>query len=469
MVGGTEMQTLMMVKALLAKHGNCQLPAICSSRTEADRAADTAKLNSGSQGELRSEVECQSSETPDGVVPAHKPQAINHQPSTINTQPTLGFSATVLCYFEHDAGMVEAFRKAGAEVVLLNLNRNIGAFGLILKLRTIFADLKPDILHIQYMAPGLLPIVAARLAGISNIVSTVHQSSTPYGPLPRLLLRLGASLCRRFVCVSAAAENSWFGERRCGLLSVDCGLEGKGSVEALGRGDVAGSMGAGESHSSRHLTIHNAVDIESIDRVLGSTDRDGLRRELGLEDVKVVGTVARLSPEKGIDLLIKAFVSVYLSNPAARLLIVGDGRERNALTKLTHDLELEDLVTWVGRQPWEKAIQHMSLMDVVVVPSRYEGFGLTAVEAMACSKPVVAFNHGSLAEVLGTGTPAILVAAGDVKAMSASIIALLTDYDLSASAGRSNRKRVEQIFGFDLFISRWQSLYHSLFSTYHSP
>jgi glycosyltransferase involved in cell wall biosynthesis len=345
--------------------------------------------------------------------------------------------------------------------VLLDLSRTFGAARLILKLRTIFAGLRPDIVHIQYMAPGLLPIVAARLAGISNIIATVHQPATPYGRLPRLFLRTGAMLCQRFVCVSEAVEKSWFGERRCGLLPVDCGLKG----EAEGKESVE----AGQEHSWRHLTIHNAVDTESIDRILATTDCDGLRRELGLEGVMIVGTIARLSHEKGVDILIKAFVSVHRSNPAARLLIVGDGQERASLIQLSRDLGLESDVVWAGSQTWERAMQHLSLMDVVVVPSRYEGFGLTAIEAMSCAKPVVAFNHDSLAEVLGTGTPGSLVSAGDIKAMSASIAALLTDYDLSASAGRSNRERTEQLFGFDLFQHRVQSLYHSLSTTHHSP
>jgi len=257
--------------------------------------------------------------------------------------------------------------------------------------------------------------------------------------------------------VSEAVEKSWFGERRRGLLLVDCGLKGK----AEGKEDVE-CKGVWQRYSSRHLTIHNAVDIASIDRILAPPDGKRLRRDLGLEDCVVVGTVARLSHEKGVDILVKAFASVHRRNPAARLLIVGDGQERAALVQLSHDLGLESDVVWAGAQVWEKAMQHLSLMDVVVVPSRYEGFGLTVVEAMACSKPVVASNLDGISEVIGSDAPGTLASPGDIEAMAGAIASFLGSAELRKNAGLYGRQRVEKTFGFELFAKRWREVYQAV-------
>jgi len=122
-------------------------------------------------------------------------------------------------------------------------------------------------------------------------------------------------------------------------------------------------------------------------------------------------------------------------------------------------------------------MRYMSLMDVVVIPSRYEGFGLTAAEAMTCSKPVVAFDLDSLAEVLGCRntrgergdrglwtvdckeSPGSLVSPGDVEAMAGSIAEYLASEELHSAAGRAGRKTVESRFGFELFAERWLAVY----------
>lgn len=254
--------------------------------------------------------------------------------------------------------------------------------------------------------------------------------------------------------MSEAAERSWFG-------TASTSRNAEHGTRSIGAGQE-GMWERGNPPSSSHLTIHNAVDIQAVDRILASVDRDRLRRELGLEGAVIVGTVARLSREKGVDILVKAFASVYRRFPTARLLIVGDGPERASLALLTKESGLDGRVAWAGSQRWEKAIEHLSLMDVVAIPSRYEGFGLTAIEAMACGKPVVAFCLDSLSEVIGSEAPGSLVPKEDGEALSNSMAAFVADPDRRRAAGRTGRERVALHFGFDLFSNRWISLYRSL-------
>ena len=320
-----------------------------------------------------------------------------------------GHDVTVCCYFEHDPAIVAAFERLGARVMLLSLDRAISAWRLTGTLRNIFASLKPDLLHVQYMTPGLLPIIAARLARVPRVFATVHQPATPYGAQARALLRLAARLCERFICVSEAAERSWFG-------SVNEG---------------------------RHLTIHNAVDTRRIEELVRATSTS-----TGL----VIGAVSRLRHEKGVDVLLDAFAIVQKQFPQAHLLIVGDGPDRAALEqRATPNVE------WAGQQSWERAIALMATMDIVVVPSRFEGFGLTAAEAMAAGKPVVASDVDGLREVVGDA--GVLVPAGDASALAAALARLANDAAARAALGRKARERVENNFSLESFRQKLLACY----------
>jgi glycosyltransferase involved in cell wall biosynthesis len=349
-----------------------------------------------------------------------------------------GWPTTLLCYFESDPLVVEEFRSAGAEVRLLGWARQRSALAVILGLVEELRALAPGVVHVQYMAPGLLPVLAARLARIPVILATVHQPGRTHGWKRRRLLRLGARLCTRFLCVSQAAERSWFG------------------VSIL----IDPSRPA--SLSARHATIHNAIDLSRLDAALPRADRDALRRELNVPpDAPVVGAIARLAPEKGIDVLLEAFARLPDRRRASHLLVVGDGPERARLEALASELRVGDRCHWLGRQPWDQAISWLVAMDVVVVPSRFEGFGLSAAEAMAAGKPVVASDVDGLAEVLGPGVEeaGILVPSDDPEALAFELSRLLGNKDVRARLGRAARERVERHFSFETFRSQTLALY----------
>ncbi len=297
-----------------------------------------------------------------------------------------GHEVSVCCYFEHDPAMVEAVGR----VELLDLDRSLSPVRLVSVLRRAFAG--ADVVHVQYMAPGFLAVLAAKLSGVRRIFATVHQPATPYGWKARLLLRLAARMCDRFICVSEAVAKSW---------------------------DVPS------------VVIHNAVDITGIDGITA----EGVG--------PAIGAVSRVRREKGIDVLLDAFASVS----GARLVIVGDGPDRAALEK-----RAIPNVEWAGQQPWERAMALMKGMDIVVVPSRFEGFGLTAAEAMVAGKAVVASDVDGLREVVGDA--GVLVPAGDASALAAVLKRLLANADERMALGRKARQRVEAMFSLEKFRER---------------
>lgn len=344
----------------------------------------------------------------------------------------------VCCYFESDELVVSEFKDEGARVRLLSWSRSIGAFDFIRTFSKILRDKAPDVIHVQYMTPGLLPILAAKLARVPVVLATVHQPGTPHGFKAHCLLRLGAWCTHQFICVSEAAEKSWFGKSR--LLSLKFS-------------EIINVNG--------HLTIPNAVDIEAIDKAISSKSPKLLETANSLEGKIIIGTVARLNHEKGIDILLEAFACVRKIRPNVHLLIVGEGCMHDCLQKLASSLELGNSCTWLGRLIWYDAIKYLGLMDIVVVPSRFEGFGLTAVEAMACGKPVVASNVDGLAEIIQDSQNGFLVQAEDVKGFADCIVELAKDEKKRKSIGHAARKRVEEKYEYPLFRARIRAFYQA--------
>lgn len=344
----------------------------------------------------------------------------------------------VCCYFEFDEQMVAEFETAGATVILLKWLRDIKPLKYIHSLAGVFHGKSPDIVHVQYMAPGLLPIIAAKFTRVPVVLATVHYPGTPHGFVAHLLLRFGAFLTNYFTCVSEAAEKSWFGDSF--LLNPS------------------------NSHditSYKHLTIPNAVDIKAIDKALTEKTLKVLQTAKRLDGKFVIGTVARLSNEKGVDVLLQAFVLARKTLPDVHLLIVGDGPQKDYLQNLTIDLGIANACTWSGRLPWNEAMRYLSMMDIVVVPSRFEGFGLSAIEAMACEKPVVASSVGGLAEIIQDGKNGFLVPAENANGFADCIIELSKDEEKRKSLGEAARKCVEEKYAYPMFRERIKMLYEA--------
>lgn len=348
----------------------------------------------------------------------------------------LDYDVEVCCYFEFDKLVVGEFKAAGASVQLLDWPRSMGSISFILSLARIFREKSPDVVHVQYLAPGLLPIVASRIARVPVVIATVHYPGTPHGIAAHGLLRLGAMLTDRFTCVSEATEKSWFGNSS---LLLPNQLE-----------SIAGR---------RHFTLPNAVDIEGLDKALAAESPEVKETASQLKNKMIVGTVSRLNDEKGIDILLNAFALLKKSIPSAHLLIVGDGSQKADLQGLARQLGIGDAISWLGSRTWEAAMEYMGLMDVVVVPSRFEGFGLTAVEAMACRKPVVASKVDGLAEVIKNGVNGYLIPAEDITALANALFDLLRDKNHMQAIGMAARQHVAEYYAYSQFRKRCLVLY----------
>ena len=353
-----------------------------------------------------------------------------------------GYCVTVCCYYEFDPHIVDDFQSAGAKVELLKLNRSSGRskFGeLIVLFRSLLSVIRAhrsSIVHIQYVAPGLVPVVAAKVSGVQRIFATIHYPRHDLGNLELLFVRIAARLCNLFICNSAATERSWFGKSTLYDESTEL--------------DVS------------HCTIYNAVDEKRIWLLSSSIDRNAKRKEFGIGGEKILGVVGRLRGEKGHEFLFRAMVNVLRSFPAVRILLVGDGPDKIRLRARGVELGIDRNILWAGSKTQDETFSLYGIMDLVAVPSQYEGFGLTAAEAMAAGVAVIASDVGGLRDVLENNATGLLVPYDNTAKLSDAILRLLNDDVLSKRMGFAGREKVERQFS----LSRYESSLLTAYSRY---
>ncbi len=345
-----------------------------------------------------------------------------------------GWGVRVCCFYGHDASVVGAFRSIGAEVALFGLRREDGLARLLRRLRAELAGERPDVLHVQYLTPGLPAVLAGRIARVPRVFATVHHAGTGYGLRERFLMRAGGRLCSAVFCVSRAVEESWFGSS----VLLDEGLA---------------------SRLPRHGTLYNALPPGSGSGFTGAVTQQS-RNALGLEARKVIGVVGRLTREKGFETLLAAMPAIVARHPGVMLLVVGSGPEEARLRSQAAALGIAGAVTWAGLRPPDSLAALRSTMDVVVVPSISEGFGLAAAEASAAGLPVVASAVGGLPEVVETGVTGLLVPPSDAGALAGAVSRLLDDENLRRLLGEQGRRRVAGLFSYERYAQLVSAIYN---------
>ena len=233
-----------------------------------------------------------------------------------------GHEVVTACYFEHTDYMVEQYEKAGSKVVMFSQEgKRVGGLAGICflgkHLWRIKRSINPDAVHVQYMAPGAIPIILLWMMGQKNILATTHTNADIYSPKQlRLVQFIQRNFTRVFTCITKTAEKAFFG-------SAFNYAENKG--EAL------------SCHA--HCTIYNSLPsyIQITDKV----------RET--KDVVTIGVVSRLEAIKGMDLVIPALEKVYQKHKNIKLLIVGDGTLRESM-EVSLTSNLQSLTSFVGRQ-----------------------------------------------------------------------------------------------------------------------
>jgi glycosyltransferase involved in cell wall biosynthesis len=206
---------------------------------------------------------------------------------------------------------------------------------------------------------------------------------------------------------------------------------------------------------SKLRVILNGIDTECF-RWRGESQE--LRQALGIPDsAPVLGTVGRLTEVKQQHLLIRAFARVRERVPKAHLILVGDGPLMGELRSLASQLGVGSVTHLVGYRPEPQ--RYLPLLDVFALTSSSEGIPQALLEASSAGIPAVASRVGGVPEVIDDGRTGLLFSNGDQNALTAGILALLTDLLLARRMGAAARDRVESLF----HIRRMAREYHEQF------
>ena len=299
----------------------------------------------------------------------------------------------------------------------------------ILRLARFMRRRKVDIVHTHLFIGGAFGRLAALLAGVPVMVTTEQNAYAQGHLLPRWQVLADALLARltdRLVAVS------------------------QGTRDYLARVERV--------PPAKMKVVPNAIPWPE---AVPDLRVEAVKRELGAEGRSpVLGTVARLTPQKGLDYLLQALSVLRTRFPDLFCVIVGEGEMRAGLESLAVRLGLENHVRFCGLRRDVPAI--LQGLDLFVLPSLFEGLPLALLEAMAAGKPVVATRVAGSSEVIEDGVNGRLVPPADADALAEAMIALLDDRELAQTLARRGRETVRQQYTIGPVAEAYERLYEEL-------
>ncbi len=290
------------------------------------------------------------------------------------------------------------------------------------------------IVHTHNSKAGFLGRLAAKLAGTTVIIHTVHGFAFhDQEPLYRQILfrnleRLASRWCDKMIFISQPLIDWALRERIVGEEKI--------------------------------LRVYSGIELDLFRPVTGER-KNRIRKKWKLKrNDAVIGIVSKLWDGKGHAVLINAFKELKKEIKDARLVIVGEGYLYDELLRMVDMHCLKDSVLFTGFQMDVSEI--ISTFDVAVLPSFFEGMGRVLLEAMAMEKPVVASRVGGIPDLLEHGINGFLVRPGNVEELTEALKKILTDKGLAESMGKQGRKRIKEQFSADVMAQSVEKLYREL-------
>jgi len=340
---------------------------------------------------------------------------------------TKQFATTVICPTLKELDSWAKQLKKYSNVV----RHNTGIFSQLF-LRKVYR--KADIIHFHLPSPYncLFGLVGAKLAKARRIVVTEHMPRPVHSkyPFKTNLVNFNFKHIDKVITVSEASARI---------------LQKTFSVDP-----------------SKIVTVYNGIDT-SLYRPCSKEDIIYLKKTLNIDaNVHVVGAIGRLTEQKGFEFLIKAASYVICKIANIKFLIMGTGELESKLKHLVKEYKVQDNFFFLGYR--EDIHNILPIFDVFVLPSLWEAFPLTILEAMATAKPVVASSVGGIDEAVENGETGLLVPPKDSTALADAIIFLLEDKEKALEMGKKGRERVEKYFSIDLMIENTKKIYFELLS-----
>jgi glycosyltransferase involved in cell wall biosynthesis len=320
--------------------------------------------------------------------------------------------------------MVAQLTAAGVPVVRIPIYRHLD-WSVIGRIRAALRDLRPDIVHTHLIHADLYGTIAARLARVRTVISSRHNDDSFRRLLPiRLMSRLLWRMTSGGIAISQAIARFCI--------------------------DVEGAR------PDKIMTVYYGMTLHEQDR--NDARRARLSERNLPNDALLVGMVCRLIDQKGVVYGLRAFAQVAPRFPNAYLLIAGDGSRRSALETEARTLGIADRVQFLGWQKDTSAL--LASLDILLMPSLWEGFGLVMLEAMAQSVPIIGSAVSAIPEVVLSGETGLLVPPRDTAALAAALEQLFQDSALRRHMGMMGQDRLETSFSVERMAADTLAVYN---------
>ncbi len=332
-----------------------------------------------------------------------------------------------ICALGAGGGLVEEFRATGAPVFACGMRSRLWAPAGVAALARVLHRVRPRIVHSHLFWSDLAFWLAGGCHRDIRWVSTKHDEGRWMSPLTRLVEA-------RLVCATQR------------VLTDSAGLsETRLALGLLPR--------------PAQVLYLGAVDQQQA----SPAERATGRAALGVpEHARVATCVARLHPVKGHDVLLDAWHIVSRDLPDAHLLLCGTGGEEVALRARAAGLDDPRRVHFLGLRRDMQTVYHAS--DLLVLPSRSEGFPVSILEAMSAALPVVASRVGGIPEAVEDGVTGMLVEPGQPAALAAALVTALSDPDLQRRQGGAARRAYDARFTAEREVDAVVGIYRELLS-----
>lgn len=338
------------------------------------------------------------------------------------------FSYEVICLAEGGefaAPLVEM----GVPVTVLG-KRRVVDLAMLWRLWIWLRRQRPAVVHTHLFTADTWGRLAARLAGVPVIISTVHSVNAWQGRIHRLVDRYLAMMTTRLIACTPQVEEK--------LVQQD---------------GVA---------RRRIVTLANAVDLQRFDRVSPANLVDSF----GFDgNVPVAAVLGRLEAVKGQEYLLGVLALLKQRGIRLQLLLIGDGPQRQELERRVHQLGLEGSVRMAGFR--RDIPQLLASVDLLVMPSQWEGLPMALLEGMAMSRPVVAHRVGGIPDVVRDGVEGLLVAPDSPQDLADALQRLIEDPALRGHMGRAARERVSMCYSAEKLSADYEWLYQQTLAPHY--
>lgn len=333
-----------------------------------------------------------------------------------NLDPNL--YSSVMCAVDQGGALEPEVKREGIPYFVMNRRQGLD-LGLMWRLFKLFRKSGARVIHTHHFNQLFYSALAAKALG-ARVIHTEHSVECFKRKRLRVALRALSVFCHRVIAI---------GDDGARVLMEDVGIP-KRKLEIIRAG----------------------VDVGSF-----SESREEARAALGLDpSARVAAIVARLFPEKNHILLLRAFAEVAGKIARARLLIVGEGSEREAIQEEIKRLGLSGRVELMGVR--RDVARILAASDVFALSSDREGLPIAVLEAMAAARPVVATSVGDLPSVVRDGETGRVVPPGDPSAFAEALAEVLGDASRAEEMGARGRRLVQD-FSLRAMIDKYESLY----------